>query len=357
MKLNINGQIIDKHAVWWDEEINKVKLIDQTKIPFVVEILTCNTYRDTADAIKNMNIRGAPAIGAAAAYGFVQAIWEFWGDKDYESKLKYAYKTLLAARPTAIDLKNGLDYIQSFFPIDPENALKKAKRLADEIAAEGKKIGQIGKELIHDEMNILTHCHTGALALVDFGSAIAPIIAAWEDGKQFHVYVDETRPRIQGRMTAWELYQYKINHTVICDSVSGYLMSKGKIDMVILGADRVVQNGDIANKIGTYNIAVLAKHHQVPFYTAFPKSTYDPRTKSGKDIKIETRSNEEITHVIGYSSEEKRLTRIELYGSGSKFYNPAFDVTPADLITGYITPYGILTSSQELKTFFQPRTE
>ncbi len=350
MRLNIDGQIIDKHAVWWDET-NKVKMIDQTKIPFFVEILTCSSYRETAEAIKNMNIRGAPAIGAAAAYGFVQALFEFWNDKNIEIKLESAYKTLLDARPTAVDLKNGLDYIRTSSPLTPDNSLERAKKFASDIAAEGEKIGQVGKELIRDGMNILTHCHTGALALVDFGSAIAPLIAAWKEGKRFHVYVDETRPRMQGKMTAWELRQYEINHTVICDSAGAYLMSQKKIDLIILGADRVALNGDIANKIGTYNLAVLAKHHRIPFYTTFPTSTFDKATVSGADIKIEERSTEEITHVTGLSLDKKEIRRVQVYDDGSKFFNPAFDITPAELITGYITPYGILTS-QELKEVF-----
>ena len=178
--------------------------------PFSIEILTCQTFRETAEAIKNMNIRGAPAIGAAAAYGFAQAILEFWENKNFESEIDLAYKMLLSARPTAVDLKNGLDLIRSSTPFNPKNALISAKQFAYDTAEEGKMIGQIGKKLINDGMNILTHCHTGALALVDFGSAIAPLVAAWQSGKRFHVYVDETRPRIQGKMTAWELKQIGI---------------------------------------------------------------------------------------------------------------------------------------------------
>jgi len=347
LKLWIEGNLVDKPAVWWDYNDKSLKMIDQTKIPFKVEIYPCSTYRETAQAIKKMIIRGAPSIGAAAGYGLAQAVLEFWKKVDFEEKLQNAYNTLLATRPTAVDLHNGLNFVKKTSPMSPENALKHAQAFSNQIAEEGKQIGQIGKELIKTGMNILTHCHTGALALVDHGSAIAPIVQAWvEDEKRFHVYVDETRPRFQGRITSWELSQYKINHTVICDSTSGYLMSQGKVDLIILGADRVALNGDIANKIGTYNLAVLAQYHDIPFYTAFPASTFDPTTKNGNEIVIEERSSDEIHKAWGYSNELNRYITVNLYLDDVEFTNPAFDVTPNELITGYITPLGILSAKE-----------
>lgn len=347
LKLNIDGKQVEKPAVWWDNNDNTLKMIDQTKIPFLVEIYTCKSFRKTAQAIREMKIRGAPSIGAAAGYGFAQAVREFWDVKEFEKKIQEAYNILLSARPTAVDLKNGLDFVKNTQPLSPEKALKKAQVFANRIAEEGKKIGQIGKQLIKSGMNILTHCHTGALALVDHGSAISPLIQAWnDDKKRFHVFVDETRPRFQGRITSWELTQYGINHTVICDSMSGFLMSQNNIDLIIVGADRVTQNGDIANKIGTYNLAVLARYHDIPFYTAFPTSTFDRSISTGGDIVIEERDSLEIMEISGYSSELNSTHTISLYSDNVIFFNPAFDVTPSSLISGYITPQGILSASE-----------
>lgn len=350
LKLRIDGEIVDTPAVWWDSAVNTVRMIDQTKIPFQIEVHSCSTYRDTAKAIKEMIIRGAPSIGAAAAYGLAQAVQEFWNQEAFEDHIKTAYNELMAARPTAVDLKNGLNFVKNIDPLTPKDALNRAKNFASRIADEGLRIGQIGKELITSNMNVLTHCHTGALALVDNGSALAPIIQAWEEGKRFHVYVDETRPRFQGRMTAWELSQYGVDHTVICDSASGFFISQGQVDLIILGADRVARNGDIANKIGTYNLAVLANHHVIPFYTAFPSSTFDSSTRTGKDITIEFRDSNEVKQALGYSNTLNKNQIISLYAEGEKFRNPAFDITPSELITGYITPYGILKQFQLEKT-------
>ena len=350
MKLLINGKLLDTPAVWWNSTDNSVRMIDQTKIPFQVEVHTCKSYRDTVKAIKSMIIRGAPSIGAAAGYGLAQAVYEFWGQDTFEGKITTAYNELMAARPTAVDLKNGLDFVKNVEQLTPKAALNRANFFADHIAEEGHKIGQIGKELIKSNMNVLTHCHTGALALVDNGSALAPIIQAWEEGKRFHVYVDETRPRFQGRLTSWELNQYGVDLTVICDSASGFFISQGNINLIIVGADRVTRNGDIANKIGTYNLAVLANHHDIPFYTAFPKSTYDPHTQTGDDIEVEFRDTNEVKNALGYSRSLDRNHSVSLYSDNINFSNPAFDITPSMLITGYITPYGILKQSQLEKT-------
>ncbi|WP_455463891.1 S-methyl-5-thioribose-1-phosphate isomerase [Candidatus Hodarchaeum mangrovi] len=346
MKLKIDGIETDKPAVWWDVDSNTVKMIDQTKIPFEIKIVTCTNYHETVLAIKNMIIRGAPSIGAAGAYGLTQAVFEFSDRKDFQKQILIAYQELLNSRPTAVDLKNGLEKIISSLSKTPEEILKVAEDFAFQIKEEGLKIGIIGKDLIKNGMNILTHCHTGALALVDHGSAIAPLKQAWREGMRFHVFVDETRPRIQGKITSWELGSEKINHTVICDSVAGFLMSQGRIDLIILGADRVAMNGDIANKIGTYNLAILASYHKIPFYTAFPISTFDRQTKTGKEIVIEERENAEIKYVWGFNSQESRYQHVSLYLNETNFYNPAFDITPNELITGYITSKGILAASE-----------
>jgi len=344
MKFKIDGEIIDRPAIWWENGL--VYKIDQTKIPFNIEVFSSSNYRETIYAIKEMIIRGAPSIGAAAAYGLTQAVHEFWKNKDFENLIDKAYNEILSARPTAVDLKNGLDVVRESQGINPEIALAQANSFASRIIDEGLKIGHIGKELIKDGIKVLTHCHTGSLALVDHGSAISPLVQAWKSGIRFHVYVDETRPRLQGRMTSWELAQFKIDHTVICDSFSGFLMAQGEIDLIIVGADRVTKNGDIANKIGTYSLAILAKYHNIPFYTAFPQSTFDPATDSGEKIHIEERSVGEVMNVTGFSKKHNTREEISLYLENTDFRNPAFDVTPAHLITGYITSQGILSASQ-----------
>lgn len=357
MKLIINGDETDRPSVWWDSEENNVKMIDQTELPHQTKIHTCLTYEDTAEAIKNMKIRGAPSIGAAAAYGLVQAVILYWNTPKYQEHMKKAYQRLYSSRPTAVDLKNGLNCVKKVQNESPEMALITAEDFANKIAKEAREIGKIGKSLIKDQMNILTHCHTGALAVVDWGTALAPLIFAWEEGVKFHVYVDETRPRMQGKLTSWELSQYKIPHTVICDSVGAFLMSKGKIDMVILGADRVARNGDIANKIGTYNLAVQANFHNIPFYSAFPSSTFDYETSTGDDIVIEERSPLEINQITGYTDSGNEKIHVKIYQSKTRFFNPAFDVTPANLISGYITPYGIFNAeclSKELVKLDEP---
>ncbi len=351
MKLTVDGRETDLPAVWWHSEQKIVQLIDQTKLPFQCSIHSCKTYLDVVDAIKTMKIRGAPSIGAAAAYGLAQAINEFWGKDDYLSNIQSAYDQLLSSRPTAVDLKNGLDYVREIWTDSAKEAIVYAQKFASRISMQGKKIGEVGKSLIKENMNILTHCHTGALALVDYGSAIAPLIASWKEGVRFHVYVDETRPRMQGRLTSWELRQYGVNHTVICDSASGHLMATGKVDLVILGADRVTRNGDVANKIGTHNLAVIAKYYSIPFYSAFPDTTFDINSESGADIRIEKRDPQEIYEVRGISTISKEQTSIQAYQDNTHCYNPAFDVTPAELLTGYITPHGILSKQQLIQKY------
>lgn len=343
-------------AVWLDYDSSGgraiVKMIDQTKIPFTVEIVTCPTYRETAKAIRSMVVRGAPSIGGAGAFGLAQAVVEFWEKPEFEDRIRTAYQMLLSTRPTAVDLKHGLDFVlKNADSLTPKLAVAHAQEFADGIVDEGQKIGKIGRALIQSGTGILTHCHTGALALIDHGSALAPIVQAWvKEEKRFEVYVDETRPRLQGRITSWELGQYNIPHTVICDSMAASLMARGKlIDLIIVGADRVAKNGDVANKIGTYGLAIVANHHNVPVYVAFPSSTFDPSTPTGQDIIIEERSSQEIRMVKGFSEDLKHPHVISIHPEEDKirsFLNPAFDVTPKELITGYITGSGIFSSEQ-----------
>ncbi|MHA1976888.1 MAG: S-methyl-5-thioribose-1-phosphate isomerase [Candidatus Hodarchaeales archaeon] len=343
MKLNINGEEVDLPAVWWNSEQKKVQLIDQTQLPFLTSIHSCSSHQDVVEAIRTMKVRGAPAIGATAAYGLAQAINEFWGDSEYLTRVQLAYDLLLSSRPTAVDLKAGLDHVKEVWSISPEEAVIYAQKFAENISMQGKKIGEVGKSLIRENMNVLTHCHTGALALVDHGSAIAPLISSWKDGVRFHVYVDETRPRMQGRLTSWELSQYGVKHTVICDSASGHLMASGKVDLIILGADRVARNGDIANKIGTLNLAVIANHYSIPFYSAFPDTTFDSTALTGAEIRIEERNPQEIYEVRGFSKTMNEQTSVAVYQDNTQCYNPAFDVTPTELLSGYVTPHGIFT--------------
>lgn len=309
-----------------------VKLIDQPRLPHEFGIFDCETFRDTADAITSMVTRGAPAIGATACYGMAQGAL---AGEDMSS----VEKTLAASRPTAYDLFHAIDYFKKNFRKD--NALEAADTYADESAERCRMIGVHGSDLIKEGMNVLTHCNAGAIACVDWGTALAPFRIARDNRVKFHVWVDETRPRCQGaRLTAWELGQEGIDHTVIADNVAGSLMSQGRVDLVIVGADRIAGNGDVANKIGTYTKAVLAKENGIPFYVAAPTSTIHYDLPSGEDIPIEERGESEVSGMWGFTVEGK-MTRIQIAPKTSKCYNQAFDVTPAKYVTGYITEDGI----------------
>jgi methylthioribose-1-phosphate isomerase len=299
-------------------------MIDQMELPDRVMIVSFNDYRDVAEAIRNMTTRGAPSIGATAAYAMCLAAL---GKCD----LVKAAKDIKAARPTANDLFYAVDYMTAELgkgrdPVEAADAY--AQSMVDKCTA----IGEYGAPLIKDGFKVMTHCNAGALATVDVGTALAPIRKAWADGKRFFVYASETRPRLQGmQLTAWELNQEGIDHAIIPDGASGHFIRKG-VDMIIVGADRIAANGDFANKIGTFEKAVLAKEFGVPFYVAAPISTFDFNTKTGEDIVIENRSEEEVTMVKG-----KRIAPV-----GSPALNPAFDMTPARYVTGFITEKGIL---------------
>jgi translation initiation factor eIF-2B subunit alpha/methylthioribose-1-phosphate isomerase len=306
-------------SVWFEE--GKLKLIDQRKLPSKFEVFEAKKIQEVVFAIKEMVVRGAPAIGVAAAYGMVLGA----------NKPKESAVALTNTRPTAVDLFHATDFMLKNIEAG-DNPLDTANRYADRLIEQCHQIGEVGAKLIKNGSRVLTHCNAGALAMVDWGSALAPFRIAKHQGKNFMVWVSETRPRLQGSLTSWELYQERIDHKVVVDSASGYLMRKGLVDFVIVGADRVTKNGDVANKIGTYEKAVLARENKIPFYVALPSTTIDKQVKRGTEIQIELRSEEEILTMGGRRIMPQRVHAL----------NPAFDVTPAKFITGYITDKGIL---------------
>ncbi|OGB87502.1 S-methyl-5-thioribose-1-phosphate isomerase [candidate division WOR-1 bacterium RIFCSPLOWO2_02_FULL_46_20] len=301
---------------------NKVKIVDQTLLPNRLKFIHLKNLSEVVRAIKIMQIRGAPALGAAAAFGLVLGA----------ANLKRAARDLLNSRPTAVNIRWAVERMLKVPNPNKKSLLAEALKIAEEDVEINKKLGAYGARLIKSGMKILTVCNAGALATVDYGTAIGVIRAAHDQGKKIHVYPAETRPRLQGaKLTAWELKQAKIPFTLITDNMIGYHMQKGLIDVVVVGADRIAKNGDTANKIGTYAAAVLAKAHGIPFYIAAPFSTVDLQTKTGSDIVIEERTPAEVTDI--------GKTRIA--PKGIKVANPAFDVTPARLIKGIITERGI----------------
>ncbi len=327
-------------SVWMEN--NSIKIIDQTKLPEKFEIIELKNIDEVCDAILTMKVRGAPAIGAAAAFGIAQKAFTS-AESDFYANLKKAKTDLLNTRPTAFDLFYAVNKVyKAIMKTDNiKNAktvgLKEAQKFADENVEACKKIGEYGDELIKNNFRILTHCNAGALATVDFGTALAPIRIAHHNGKNIFVFVDETRPRLQGaKLTAFELSEENIPHAIIADNAAGYFMQKGEIDMVITGADRITANGDAANKIGTYEKAVLAKENNIPFYIAAPISSIDFNCKSGKDIPIEFRDENEIM----------TFNDIQIAPSKSHAKNPAFDITPAKYITGIITEKGIFKPTE-----------
>ena len=315
--MKIEGK--DGRALWFEN--NAIRFIDQRKLPYKLEMFTAKTVGECAFAIKDMVVRGAPAIGAAAAYGMVL------GKNDVEKTADILRKT----RPTAYDLFYAINYMVEKIE-SGENSLTAANDYAEDIIDRCRRIGENGEKLIKNGMNILTHCNAGALATVDYGTALAPFRVAKERDKNFFVFVDETRPRCQGLLTDWELEQEGIPHAVIADNAAGYFMKAGEIDMVITGADRIANNYDFANKIGTYEKAVLAKENNIPFYVAAPISTFDKSIKSGDEIVIEERGREELV----------KINNCTIMPDYTNVRNPAFDVTPAKYVTGFITEKGII---------------
>ncbi|UCG71204.1 MAG: S-methyl-5-thioribose-1-phosphate isomerase [Thermoplasmata archaeon] len=312
-------------SVWMEDE--EIKFIDQRALPHRLEIFLAMNVEDVAFAIKDMVVRGAPAIGATAALGMAQASM-------LDGDLSKAAEVLRATRPTAQDLFTAIDHMlrKTEEGMDPKEA---AESYVENIIEKCRKIGEHGESLIKSDQEILTHCNAGALATVDLGTALAPIRLAHHNGKKIFVFVDETRPRLQGaRLTAWELQNEGIPHALITDNAAGHFMHNREIDMVLVGADRIAKNGDFANKIGTYEKAVLAKENNIPFYVAAPVTTFDFSIETGEEIPIEERNAEEVLAFSG-----KRMAPKDTQAK-----NPAFDVTPKKFVTGYITESGILTA-------------
>ena len=344
---------INRRTVWMQD--NSVYMINQLLLPFKFGICQSKNYLETANAIKTMIVRGAPAIGAAGAFGVAQAALHYEGEdfNDFKKYIDEAFKLLNSTRPTANDLNYALNFVKSkmFVLGSIANSKMKAFELAREYsdwsAEVCHQIGEHGNRRIKNNQNILTHCNAGALACVDFGTALSPVRIAHYNKKNIFVYVDETRPRNQGAsLTAWELAQEKINHAIIADNAAGFFMSKGKIDLAIVGADRIAMNGDVANKIGTYEKSVLAKENSIPFYVAAPLSTFDINSGTGDDIPIEERSEDEVLYISGLD-DNKKIKRIRIAPEESSAKNPAFDVTPAKYITGIITEKGIIKPVKE----------
>ena len=349
MNVTHNGKSKHYRTVWFDKARNRVKLIEQRLLPHQFKIVSTIDYVETARAITDMVVRGAGAIGATAAYGLAQGAWAFRGRglKGFEKHLAKVYRTLAEARPTAVDPVNAMRWMLANITGTTvaerqEQALVLAEQFADDDAAHCQALGQAGESLIADGARVLTHCNAGWLAFVDHGSATAPIYAAQAKGKSLHVFCDETRPRSQGAiLTAWELAQQGIPHGIIADNAAGHLMQRGEIDLVIVGSDRTLgRTGEVANKIGTYTKAVLAKRHAIPFYVAIPLSTIDWELESGLDIPIEERDEDEVLRAWGITEGGRRQS-VRVANPGSTARNPAFDVTPPELITGIITPLGI----------------
>ncbi|MDC2987335.1 S-methyl-5-thioribose-1-phosphate isomerase [Candidatus Pelagibacter bacterium] len=347
-------------TIWFEN--NLVKIIDQTKLPHKFVIKDLKNVKDAINAIKTMEVRGAPLIGATAAYGLVLSIIE----KNDLSFLKKSSEELIVSRPTAINLKWAVDrMMKKLSGVNDKDILKialdEAKAITEEDEKFCKTIGLNGLKIIEeisnkkkDTVNILTHCNAGWLATIDWGTATSPIYHAHQKGIKVHVWVDETRPRNQGaNLTSYELNEEGISNTVITDNAGGILMQRGQVDMCIVGTDRTLSNGDVCNKIGTYLKALSAKDNNIPFYVALPSSTIDWSIKDHKQIPIEERNSEELSHVEGVD-ENNEIKKVRIYPKKSKSLNLAFDVTPAKLVTGLITEKGVCEASEKgLKGLFK----
>jgi len=340
--MNVKGK---KYRTIWMEG-SSVFMIEQNLLPFEFKIFEAKSYKETCIGISTMIVRGAGAIGAAAAYAMAQAFLEA-PENGFWEFLEKAKKDIEETRPTARNLFYAVDRVFEAGKISVENALAEAQKVADKDAEDSQKIGKFGSKLIKDGFNIETHCNAGWLAFVDHGTALSPIYYAHYQKKKVFVYVDETRPRSQGaRLTAWELKNENVPHVIIPDNAGAFLMSQGKVDMMIVGADRIAANGDVANKIGTLEKAIVAKEYGIPFYVAAPTSTFDLECKSGKDIIIENRSQDEVLYQTGIN-ENGEKQKVLVCSPGSDAINPAFDVTDAKYITGIITEKGIVKPNIE----------
>lgn len=333
-------------TIEWEGDMNgRIRLIDQTLLPTELKFVYCEDIKSIWHAIKTLMVRGAPAIGIAGAMGVVLGVKDIQakGTDAFLKELKQVTSYLGASRPTAVNLFWGLARMERIaqenadksVPEIKEALLQEALKIQNEDKLICRKIGENGVSLIKDGSGVLTHCNAGGLATADYGTALAVLFKAKEQGKRITVYADETRPLLQGaRLTAWELVHAGIAVTLICDNMAGHVMKLGKVQCVIVGADRIAANGDTANKIGTYSVSILAKEHGIPFYVAAPVSTFDLSIKSGNEIPIEERSPEEITNGFGKKTAPE----------GVKVFNPAFDVTPACNITAIITEKGVIHS-------------
>ena len=351
--MKIQGK--EYRTIWFDEETKLVKIIDQTKLPHQFIIKNLKTTKEAIKAIKTMEVRGAPLIGATAAYGLVLAIIE----NNDQSYLKKISQELINSRPTAINLKWAVDrMLKKISGVNSKEifnlALNEAKEICEEDVKFCENIGLNGLKIIEeiynkkkDTVNILTHCNAGWLATINWGTATSPIYHAHKKGIPVHVWVDETRPRNQGaNLTSYELNEEEIPNTIIADNTGGILMQRGQVDMCIVGTDRTLSTGDVANKIGTYLKALAAKDNNVPFYVALPSSTIDWNIKDFKEIPIEVRSSEELSHIEGLD-EKNNVKKILIYPKKSASMNLAFDITPAKYVTGLITEKGVCEASEK----------
>ena len=358
--MRIEGK--EYRTIWFDEENKSVKIIDQTKLPHQFIIKDLKTIKDAINAIKTMEVRGAPLIGGAAAYGIVLAIME---NNDLEF-IKKSSEDLIKSRPTAINLQWAVHRMNNKLSLVNPNdflniALNEAKEICNEDVKFCKNIGINGLKIIekiynkkNNTINILTHCNAGWLATINWGTATSPIYHAHKKGIPIHVWVDETRPRNQGaKLTSYELNEEQIPNTIITDNTGGILMQRGEVDICIVGTDRTLSTGDVCNKIGTYLKALAAHDNNVPFYVALPSSTIDWNIKDFKEIPIEERNSEELSHAEGMD-EEGNVKKVLIYPKKSKAKNLAFDITPAKYVTGLITEKGICeASTQGLKNLFK----
>ena len=351
--MKIEGK--EYRTIWFDEKNQIVKIIDQTKLPHQFIIKDLKTVKDAINAIKTMEVRGAPLIGGTAAYGIVLAVME---NNDLEF-IKKSSEELIKSRPTAINLQWAVHRMNNKLSMVNSNdllniALKEAKEICDEDVKFCENIGLNGLKIIEeiynkkkDTVNILTHCNAGWLATINWGTATSPIYHAKKKGIPVHVWVDETRPRNQGaNLTSYELNEEEIPNTIIADNTGGILMQRGEVDMCIVGTDRTLSTGDVANKIGTYLKALAAHDNNIPFYVALPSSTIDWDIKDFKEIPIEERNSEELSHIEGLD-ENNNIKKVLIYPKKSKAMNLAFDVTPANYVTGLITEKGVCEASKE----------
>ena len=352
--MKINGTLY--RTIWPAADNTAVEIIDQTKLPHEFATLRLENMRDADRSIRDMQVRGAPLIGVTAAYGVALSMRDHASD----AALAATCSVLLASRPTAVNLRWGVERMRTVLaPLSPSDradaAWREAARIADEDVAINAAIGRHGSDIIRathqhkkDTVNILTHCNAGWLATVDWGTALAPVYTAFDAGIPLHVWVDETRPRNQGAsLTAWELGQHGVPHTVIVDNAGGHLMQHGMVDVAIVGTDRVTARGDVCNKIGTYLKALAAHDNGVPFYVALPTPTIDWTLQDGvKEIPIEERTPEEVTHIAGLC-DDGQVRTVQVTPQGSRAANYGFDVTPARLVTGLITERGVVKANAE----------